>query len=1004
MVNLDTKSSLDAEGTMRVSRFAFFLPAKPARAQNVISGMSRARCSASRAALFVVFAIALRPVTANALGEPKYVSTSPSQGAFVLASDGKPAPLVVSSEDWPGVIRAAGDLSLDVGRVTGHDAPLMKTGSGEKLPRGGDIVLIGTIGHSPLIDKLVRRHKLDVSAIEGKWESAVTTIVDRPMPGVRRALVIAGADKRGTIYGIYDLSEQIGVSPWYWWADVRVPHADALYVQPGRYVQPVPAVKYRGIFFNDEAPALSGWTKEKFGGMNHEFYTKAFELLLRLKANFLWPAMWNNAFATDDPLNPKLADEYGIVMSTSHEEPMMRAEKEWEWGHYGAWDYSTNRAEIDKFWREGMERDKNYEEVVTLGMRGHNDTPMSAASNIQLLEKIVADQRDILKQTVNPDLSKVPQVWALYKEVQGYYEQGMRVPDDVTLLWSDDNWGDLRRLPTAEERKRSGGAGIYYHFDYVGGPRSYKWLNTNPISKAQEQLNLALAYGADRLWVVNVGDGKPMEFPMEFFLDYARTPERWKKDHLDEFTKLWATREFGAERADEIAQAMEEYTSYNGRRKPELIEPSTFSVTNYDEADRVETEWKKLAERVDKLAAELPEDERASYFELIQYPVDACANLTEMYIMAARNAADARMGNPRANAEADQVRAMFARDAELSDEYNHGIEDGKWDHMMDQTHIGYTFWNEPPANAMPAVSWIQVPEAGSLGVDAEDATIERAGGRFGFSLGTIDSVSDETRTLTIFDRGRTPVNFTVQTSAPWMVASESSGTVAPEKKIELHVDWSKVPTDKESVDGTVTVSSDAGMPMHYDLRALRLPITRTDAHGFVEGNGYVAMEAADTSASAADGETHWEELPGYGETRSAMTVFPVTAASNTESQAALAYTMYLYDAGDFQLQATLAPTLNFVPGRGLRFAVSVDDGPRTIVDELEHNTQQDWEKAVSDSVRRVTIPLAIDKPGNHTLHIWAVDPGVVLERIVVSHGPLLPSYLGPPESPHLPVK
>ena len=325
--------------------------------------------------------------------------------------------------------------------------------------------------------------------------------------------------------------------------------------QPGRYVQPVPAVKYRGIFFNDEAPALSGWTKEKFGGMNHEFYTKVFELLLRLKANFLWPAMWNNAFATDDPLNAKLADEYGIVMGTSHEEPMMRAEKEWVWGHHGAWDYATNQKEIDEFWREGMERDKNYEEVVTLGMRGEGDTPMSANANTQLLERIVADQREILQQTVNPDLTKVPQVWALYKEVQGYYENGMRVPDDVTLLWSDDNWGNLRRLPTAEERKRAGGAGIYYHFDYVGAPRSYKWLNTNPIPKIQEQMNLALKYGADRLWVVNVGDGKPMEFPTEFFLSYARTPERWNPersgiDHLDEFTKLWAAREFGPEHAE----------------------------------------------------------------------------------------------------------------------------------------------------------------------------------------------------------------------------------------------------------------------------------------------------------------------------------------------------------------------------------------------------------------------------------------------------------------------
>ncbi|MGB7602415.1 MAG: glycosyl hydrolase 115 family protein, partial [Candidatus Sulfotelmatobacter sp.] len=498
-------------------------------------------------------------------------------------------------------------------------------------PPQGDVILIGTIGKSRAIDELIREHKIDTSAIQGKWEATLTQVVS--LPGSGRVLVIAGSDKRGTIYGIYDLSPDIGVSPWYWWADVPVRHRDALYAAPGRWVVGPPVVKYRGIFLNDEAPALTGWVNEKYGGYSHKFYTKVFDLLLRLRANYLWPAMWNSAFAADDPLNAKLANDYGIVMGTSHEEPMMCAEKEWKPSD-GEWNYGSNQKRIDAFWRGCMERDRNYEEVVTLGMRGHNDTPMSTGDNIALMEKIVADQRKILQETVNPDLDKVPQVWALYKEVQTYYEQGMRVPDDVTLLWSDDNWGDLRRLPTAAERKRSGGAGTYYHFDYVGGPRSYKWLNTNYVPKIWEQMNLAWQYGATRIWVVNVGDLKPMEFPISFFLDMAWNPARFHPDNLQQYTQDWAAQQFGPEHAAEIADLLTTYTKYNGRRKPELLESNTFSLIHFDEAQHVYGEWQSLTDKARKVGKELPPADQDAYFELVLYPVKASATVNELYITA----------------------------------------------------------------------------------------------------------------------------------------------------------------------------------------------------------------------------------------------------------------------------------------------------------------------------------------------------------------------------------
>ncbi|HEX7618569.1 MAG TPA: glycosyl hydrolase 115 family protein, partial [Verrucomicrobiae bacterium] len=491
-----------------------------------------------------------------ALGQTQYVETTSSPGSFPVCAANAPAVISVDTNDFAGIVRAANDLRADVFRVTGRTPQIVSAGG----TSGANDILIGTIGKSDLIDRLVREKKIDVAPIAGKWESFFVQVVPNPFPGVESALVICGSDKRGTIYGIYDLSEQIGVSPWHYWADVPATHHDQLFVKAGKFVQGPPSVKYRGIFLNDEAPDLSNWIHEKYGNApglpgvanyGRGFYTNLFELMLRIRANYLWPAMWNNSFNEDDTNNPALADEYGIVMGTSHQEPMMRAQKEWDRKYsreYGSWNYARIPNVVSSFWRDGIERNKNYENLTTIGLRGANDTPMAEGgpeANRALLEKIVVDQRKILGEVVNPDVTKVPQVWCLYKEVMDYYTAGMRVPDDVTLLWAEDNWGNVRRLPTAEERQRSGGAGIYYHFDYHGGPRSYQWINTDPIPKIWDQMSLAKQYGADRVWIVNVGHFKGYELPTEFFMSLAWDASRWNGGNLGEFTRRWATREFG---------------------------------------------------------------------------------------------------------------------------------------------------------------------------------------------------------------------------------------------------------------------------------------------------------------------------------------------------------------------------------------------------------------------------------------------------------------------------
>jgi hypothetical protein len=939
---------------------------------------------------FAALTLSIAAPAAFAIGQAQYVEFVARPGSFAIARAKAAAAIYVDSAENPGVVRAAAGLQADVARVTGLEPALVRDAA---LLRGSAI-LAGTLGKSALIDRLVSEKKIDVSQIRGKWESFLIQVVANPVAGLPSALVIAGSDRRATIYGMYDLSEQIGVSPWYWWADVPVVHRDALFVKAGKYVQGEPAVQYRGIFLNDEAPALSGWTKEKFGGWKKEFYVKVFELILRLKGNYLWPAMWASAFNEDDPDNASLANEYGIVMGTSHHEPMIRAQQEWKRHGTGPWNYNTNPTVLRAFWEAGIQRNKDFESIVTVGMRGDGDAPMAPANdmpaNIRLLEKIVSDQREILAKNVNPDVTKVPQMWALYKEVQDYYDSGMRVPDDITLLWCDDNWGNIRRLPTEEERKRAGGAGVYYHFDYVGGPRNYKWLNTNPIERVREQMDLALQYDAKRIWIVNVGDLKPMEFPIEFFLSYAWNPGRWPADKVAEFTRLWAEREFGPAHAAAIADLMAKYTTYNGRRKPELLDSANFSLNDYGEADRVLAEWKAITDKAEALYKTLPAAQQDAFFQLILFPIRASYQVNEIYIAAARNRLYASQGRASANHLAARVKELFQADADWSKVYNQDLAGGKWSHMMDQTHIGYTNWQEPPRNNMPRVTEIELPEAAAMGVAGESL-------RF-------DSFNRPRRYLDVYNKGKAAFDFTAAASDPWIILSRTSGAVATEERVWVSVDWTRAPEGTAS--GSVRISG-AGEPvtLPVDLRNPR-ELKRAALNGFVEADGYVAIEAEHYSKKNDTPGARWERLPGLGRTLGSMATAPGLAKSVTPPQASpsLEYRMYLFSTGDVEVTSVVSPTLNFVPGRGLRFAVSLDDQAPQVVDACPvqtcqaNNGNRYWETAVRDAAFKVKSAHKVEQAGYHTLKIWMVDPAVVLQKIVVNTGGLKPSYLGPPES------
>ena len=622
------------------------------------------------------------------------------KGDLLINRDNK-VEIYMDANDCKGVSYAANALVKDIMKVSGSKAILTsdaglkdknttRKDAADKNTAGKPTILVGTIGHSAAIDQLIRQKRINGNLLKGKREKFIITMVDGQ-------LVIAGSDRRGTIYGIYELSQQMGVSPWYDWADVPVVHHDSIFVNKGVYTDGEPAVRYRGIFLNDEAPCLTSWVKNTYGTDygDHRFYQRVFELVLRLRGNMMWPAMWGWAFYADDPENEKTADEMGVVMSTSHHEPMARNHQEYARNRkgWGPWNYQKNKENLQKFFREGIERMKGTEQIVTIGMRGDGDEAMSDEADTRLMTNIINDQRKIIADVTGKKASETPQVWALYKEVQDYYDKGMKVPDDVTLLLCDDNWGNVRRVPNAKERKHKGGWGLYYHVDYVGAPRNSKMLNVTPVQNPWEQLTLAYENGIDRLWILNVGDLKPMEYPISQFMDMAWNPRKYDVNNITRHTRNWCAQQFGESQADEAARILNLICKYNGRCTPEMLDKNTYSLEN--------GEWQEVVNQYLQLEADalrqynsLPAAYHDAYRQIILFPIEVMSNLHQMYFAQAQNNALYKQGNPKANVWADECERFFKRDSIICDYYNHKMAGGKWNGMMTQKHIGYTSWND----------------------------------------------------------------------------------------------------------------------------------------------------------------------------------------------------------------------------------------------------------------------------------------------------------------------
>ena len=935
---------------------------------------------------------------AQAPGHEHFVTHNDEGGFFPLSVDGTVCPILTDKDDWHGLQHAVGSLAADLKAVVGNTPDIIND-----LPTNKPLIIAGTLGKSKWIDGLVKGGKLDTNGFTGKWETYIIQTVSNPYPGIDKALVIAGSDKRGSIYGVYEISLQIGVSPWYWWADVPIKTQQALFVKPGRYTDGSPAIKYRGIFLNDEAPALKGWSKEKFGGMNHKVYEKIFELLLRLKANYLWPAMWDNAFNDDDKLNPILADEYGIVMGTSHHEPMDRAQQEWKRYGSGQWNYETNKTVLQQFWRKGIENMGTKETLVTIGMRGDGDMPMMEGSNIALLERIVQDQREIIGDVLKRDPANVPQVWALYKEVQDYYDKGMQVPDDVTLLLCDDNWGNIRRLPLLTDKPRKGGYGIYYHFDYVGDPRNYKWLNTNTIAKTWEQMHLAYVYQARQIWIVNVGDLKPMEYPISFFLDYAWNPERWPASSLDDYAKEWAAQQFGPDHASAIANLLTSYSTYNARRKPEQLSVSTYNLDSYNEYERVVNDYTTLSAKADSVFKLIPANYRDAYWQLVKHPIDACANLNAMYLNAALNQRYAAQGRAATNVMADSVRLKFDKDAAISKYYNKTLSNGKWNHMMDQAHIGYKSWNDPKSNIMPETKTLALPSNGRIGVAIEGMPQSWPQSNATLILPAFNEWQpNEKHYIEIFNTGLSKVSFKLKTDA-WVKATVNSAQIDLQQRVWLQVDWDNVPAGLAETQVELIGNHGESVLIYLPLSRLHQDIK----NAFVQNNGYIAIEAEHFTKAVNTDKIQWTIIPHYGRTVSGVTPMPSSAEPQipTGNNPHLEYNVFLTEAGSIKINAYLSPSINFLHSKSFSVAISIDDAPAKIIDANSDLTTPYWRNVVSNNCNIVSANFYIKNKGLHIVKYWMLSPGIVLEKLVldVNHQ-LKPSYLGPPESVFLPIE
>lgn len=943
--------------------------------------------------------------------------------AFTLASPRQTAAILYDASDAAVVKRAAELFAADVEAVTGR-RPQVTSATGET----GPAVIVGTVGGSALIRRLSEAGKIDTAPLEGAWERYLIQTVANPLPGIRKALVIAGSDRRGAAYGLFTLSELIGVSPWYWWADVPVKKHAALHVDaPPTYSQ-TPSVRYRGIFLNDEDWGLTPWASQTFeperGNIGPRTYAKVCELLLRLKANYLAPAMHPVSTSFNQiPENKLVADTFAIVMGSTHCEPLLlNTASEWDTKTMGPWNYDKNKEGINRVLTQRVRENSPYENVYTLALRGLHDGAMSTTlpmhEKVRMLQQALLDQRQILAENIDRPVETVPQAFTPYKEVLEIYSNGLELPDDVTIVWPDDNYGYMKRLSGVREQRRTGRSGVYYHVSYLGVPHSYLWFSTTPPSLMYEELRKAYDTTADRLWLVNCGDLKGSEMQVSLFLDMAWDIGRFTADNVVTYPARWLAGIFGEAYYDRLEAMTREHLRLAFPRKPEYmgwgyhwnrfdhnceqLTDTDFSFTNYDEAPRRLEAYRKLGARAEALLHEIGDEARPAFYQLVYYPLRGAELMNRMTLGGQRNRWYARQGRAATNAVRDEVQRCYDSLQVITRGYN-SLLGGKWNHMMSmrQNYDGVSaYFNLPHLATHDAAGAPRL----ALQVAGEDVT----GARAFHALPAFDNYLRRTYPVEIYNRGGGTLAWTAHASEPWVVLSKSAGKTADEERITVGIDWEKAPSGNAVPAQIVFRAGEQSEKVLVSLFNPTAP-SRAELRGiYVENNGCVSIPAAGCHRVRENDRIKITAVEDLGIEGPALQLGDPTAPLQifrSRDVPCAEYDFYAFDAGSVDVYTYVLPTFPLHADRDFRigentntdtkYSVQIDDGALATPSSSHVEYAQVWFESVLRNCAVNKSTLHIDKPGRHTLRIRVGDPGIVLQKIVLDFGGMKRSYLGP---------